>query len=338
MTPLTTPHAEAADRGAIVCLANYYTLIATAIRARLDATGLAWRRMSELERTLWLNRKAASAVTLLLVPAVALVTIRLAHSFADEETVHWTPPSSPYDAARVPGASDYKAIWSSHLFGTPAPRVNAPADVIEAPLTTLSFSLHGVVASTDARFSHALIADGSGREGIYFLESDISQGIKLAAIYTDRVILNHAGQYETLRLPEYGDSRRTADRLAGAPTATDPEELSGGGHPEQTAPSPPRLADIMTSRPHVTGGRFSGLEVYPGERGEDFSRLGLKPGDIITEIDGRKLTASDPTAPFQSLAAETSLTFTIDRRGQTLKLRIDDDRPANMEINRVMQN
>lgn len=97
---------------------------------------------------------------------------------------------------------------------------------------------------------------------------------------------------------------------------------------EQPVARPVRLADIMMSRPRLQRGEFRGIEVYPGEQAEQFSNLGLQPGDVVTAIDGRPLTSSNATAPFEGVAASTSLTLSIERQGKARTLRIVNGQPA----------
>lgn len=53
-----------------------------------------------------------------------------------------------------------------------------------------------------------------------------------------------------------------------------------------------------------------------------FATLGLKAGDVIVEIDGHEISAADAAAPFQGLAADASMTLTIERSGQMVTLNI----------------
>jgi type II secretory pathway component PulC len=144
----------------------------------------------------------------------------------------------------------------------------------------------------------------------------------VVAIQANRVMLSRAGALEALQLPRLADpgSNPAAGFAAstGLPASGDLPAI-----PEAVLQAPPaRLADIMMPRPHITGGQFQGVAVFPGERGEDFAGLGLKPGDVITAIDGRPLSASDAAAPFLGVAASATLTLTINRRGQTRTIKL----------------
>jgi len=179
------------------------------------------------------------------------------------------------------------------------------------------------VVSSDTKTSHAIIADGAENENVYFLQSELPGGAVVVAIQANRVMLRRAGVLEALLLPRLSEG--APDRSPAYALASN----TGGGGGEQPAipealpeSKVARLADIMMPRPRITRGQFRGVEVYPGERGEAFAGLGLLPGDVITAIDGRSLSASDATAPFQGIAESATLTLTINRRGQTRTIKL----------------
>ena len=57
--------------------------------------------------------------------------------------------------------------------------------------------------------------------------------------------------------------------------------------------------------------------MYPGRNRKQFTALGLRPGDLIKDIDGQSLT--DPTQAmqiFQSLGNADQVSVTVERNGQ----------------------
>ena len=78
-----------------------------------------------------------------------------------------------------------------------------------------------------------------------------------------------------------------------------------------------KLADIIRPTPYFVNGQQSGYRVYPGRNRQQFAALGLRPGDLIKDIDGQSLT--DPTRAmqiFQSLGTSEQVTVTVERNGQ----------------------
>ena len=80
-------------------------------------------------------------------------------------------------------------------------------------------------------------------------------------------------------------------------------------------------------------GQQQGYRVYPGRNRQQFAALGLRPGDLIKEIDGQALT--DPTEAmriFQTLDSADQVSVTVERNGQpevivlsTSQLDLSDD-------------
>jgi len=65
------------------------------------------------------------------------------------------------------------------------------------------------------------------------------------------------------------------------------------------------------------GGQQQGYRVYPGRNRRQFAALGLRPGDLIKDVNGASLT--DPQQAmeiFQSLGTSDQVTVTVERNGQ----------------------
>ena len=78
-----------------------------------------------------------------------------------------------------------------------------------------------------------------------------------------------------------------------------------------------KLSDVIRPTPYFVNGKQSGYRVYPGRNRQQFAKLGLRPGDLIKDIDGQSLT--DPTQAmqiFQALGTSDQVTVTVERNGQ----------------------
>jgi putative serine protease PepD len=84
-----------------------------------------------------------------------------------------------------------------------------------------------------------------------------------------------------------------------------------------------KIADAATTAPQMGVKAIPGAiigEVSPGLLGE---KAGLKPGDIITEINGKKITsAADMESALASLQSGNIVTILFLRDGQTRKSEI----------------
>ena len=247
----------------------------------------------------------------------------------------WTPPPPPAGGilqSNNQGSSDFAAISDAHLFGT----ASANAEVVEvvetedAPDTQLNLKLRAAVAADDDEVAHAIIADGSGDEKVYFIKSLVPGGAKLHRVHIDRVILNRGGVLETLRLPRETESKpgsannRTTQRSA--PRASAQQVMNNNAA---------TFAEIIRPQPFMPNGQLKGYRVFPGRNRQQFIALGLRPGDLVTEINGVAL--NNPTQGmeiFRSLGESSQVSVTIERAGQTQTLNLDANTLAGIGGNK----
>jgi general secretion pathway protein C len=159
----------------------------------------------------------------------------------------------------------------------------------------------------------------------------VATGAALHAVYRDRVVLNEQGRLTNLSLPrEFAQT--TASYVAPTiPTLEDEyveEEFVEDDTSIQSvvAQNVSRLADVIRPTPYFVNGQQQGYRVYPGRDREQFAALGLRPGDLIKDIDGQSL--ADPTQAmeiFQSLGTATQVSVTVERDGnpETIVLRTE---------------
>jgi len=231
------------------------------------------------------------------------------------------PATTPSTRVQAAASSDIQAIVASHMFGVAdAESVDvAPAPVADDNLSDTRLTnllLKGTVASEVAAFSIAIIADGNKEEKVYAVDDPIGSNAKLHAVYADRVVLNENGVLTNLKLPrEFSESapvtaRRTTSRVR--QTSDDSKTIQAVVSQNLT-----KLSDVIRPTPYFVNGEQSGYRVYPGRDRQQFSALGLRPGDLIKDIDGQSLT--DPTQAmqiFQSLGTADQVTVTVERNGQ----------------------
>ena len=227
----------------------------------------------------------------------------------------------------APGA-DVRAIAAAHMFGVASndDEVRAQAAIIDDDLedTRLAnLQLKGTIASPEPELSAAIITDGANVEKVYLIGDPISSGTKLHAVYTDRVVLNENGNLTNLRLPEEFAAVATPVRRTSTQRRRQADTQSIQSVVSQNVA---RLADVIRPTPYFVDGQQQGYRVYPGRDRRQFAALGLRPGDLIKDIDGQSLT--DPTQAmqiFQSLGTSDQVSVTVERNGQpeTIVLKTD---------------
>ena len=272
------------------------------------------------------NRYLPRVVAPILVLAVAYQSAKLTWALipgapADGpapvvNTAIYLPPST----AEI----DIQAIMDRHLFGEISEEpVPPPVTVVEAPDTTLNLRLTAVVADArDNRRGAAIIA-GEQEEKTYTVGDviDGTRDVQLHGVHGDRVLLNRAGQLETLRLPKDADGEGGA-RVAVPRVATPlPAVPSLRAAPVAGAA---RFVNALRIDSHSEQGRMVGFRLNPGTDAAQFQLLGFQPGDVVTEING--IALNDPGLGFQvfeGLGESTVASVTLIRGGTTQVLTID---------------
>ncbi len=275
-------------------------------------------------------------VALALVVGIAWQLARLAWLLipdGDADSIVITPPAQVAGNGGAASQVDVQAIASSHIFG----KAEAQAAVAEPQEnhenlseTRLSLSLKGTIASPQNESSIAIIADARNEEKVYVLRDTVTQGVTLHAIYSDRVVLNRGGALEVLKLPKefpQGSSAQMRNVTSVSRAADESQSIQ-----EVVAENVTQLADVIRPTPYYVSGVMQGYRVYPGRDRKQFAALGLRPGDLIKDIDGAALAnPQQATEIFQSLGDKDQVSVTVERDGQpevlilrTSQLELDD--------------
>jgi general secretion pathway protein C len=256
-------------------------------------------------------------------------------STADRPAPVVAPPSP--DANRAPSA-DLSAIADAHLFGVPNVEELAPVPtpaVVNAPDTTLSVKLTGLVAYDDPSLGQAIISSGRSQEKHYAVGHSIEggSGATVHAVYGDRVLLNRNGRLETLRLPK--ETSAAAVRSAPTPSPPPAEPAADDSLREVISNNATTLTNVLRIAPQVEGGQMVGFRLNPGRDRATFDALGLKAGDVVTDINGTAL--DDPSKGlqvFQALGESTQANVTVLRDGNPTVLVIDTSQFQSLGENR----
>jgi general secretion pathway protein C len=228
-----------------------------------------------------------------------------------------TGAGSAAAAARsVEPAVDLRAIMEAHLFG----RAGAgTGDQNAVAATQMNLVLVGTIAETDPEKGYAIIGGSPATAKVYAVGKTVTGGTTLHAVYPDRVILDRAGRLESLMLP-----KKFQGGGAGPVPANGSSALADRLR-ELTAQAPGTITEILRPQPVFANGQQRGYRVYPGRNREQFSRLGLMPGDLVTAVNGTPL--DDPSRGLeilQSMNSAAQVTVTVERNGQPTQVTINN--------------
>lgn len=271
------------------------------------------------------GRHLPALVSLVLVVVVARLLAELVWALVPTpaEAVWHPAPPAPVAVAGA-NAVDLNAISSAALFGRYVPPAAPVAnDLANAPETQLNLTLLGILAdSRHPESSRALIGTQGGEEQPYSVGDDVARGVVLQAIFPDRVILARGGRLETLRLDKDapGSGLLPGGGLAEAPATEVPADAAASlaAIRTQLLADPSKAADYIRVQPVNSGNGINGYRIYPGKDRSIFTAAGLKPGDIVTAVNGVQL--NDPAKSLQllnDLSQSNQLNLTVDRGGQS---------------------
>jgi general secretion pathway protein C len=265
------------------------------------------------------------AVSALLVVLLAWQLVQLAWAVLGARGNATPAGTAPQAGAPVPTqpAVDVGAIVSAHLFG----EANAPAagstDPNAVAATQMPLVLVGTIAHTDPEKGYAIIGDNPASAKVYSVGKTITGGTKLHSVYPDRAIIDRGGKLEALLLPK---------KFQGGGMAPAPQPSFAGADPmlgdrlrQLAQNNPGAITEILRPQPVFANGQQRGYRVYPGRNRQQFNKLGLLPGDMVTAINGTPL--DDPARGMEVLSTMNSaanVTVSVERNGETVQVNINN--------------
>ena len=249
-----------------------------------------------------------------------------------------------------------KLIADQHIFGAipkAAPKtVKAPAvtPVVAKPVVkNLNLKLHGIIASKSGAGGFAMITYNGKTQEVYKQGEAIPKkekdkereldGVTVKSINEKLVIIDNNGTEQVLELP--GLLAKSSGATAKAPTAKrsrttrlKPRAVKTANTPsndtannngqantlaelrEQALEDPSVIMSIITPSIVRKDGAVTGIRVYPSRNRKLFRELGLRNGDIITQVND--IIIDDPSKGmeiFQQISSASSLSITITRGG-----------------------
>ena len=299
------------------------------------ATRLAdWRDQPPEQWLATINRYLPPGVTAVLVIAIAYQLATLTWTLVPGSSPAVAPSAPPPSGAVTEPSRDFGALTNSHLFGEANEQTAPVVTAVDAPETTLSLTLKGILSREQDQNGGAIISSNRGEDRAYRVGQSIegADGATLHSVYTDRVLLNRSGRLETLRLPKELTASVSGVMQSPLPQAS---PLPSGSLREVIGANASRLTDIVRLAPHVQEGQVVGFRVNPGRDSASFEALGLQAGDVVTDINGTVL--DDPSQGlqvFQSLGETTQANVTVLRDGVPQVIVIDTSQLQSLEENR----
>ncbi len=273
-------------------------------------------RSSEGLLTAWRNHGPRIVAVVLALAVAAQAAILLTDYFGAADRA--APKPALATSATSARALDLAGLLNAHLFGQAA--AGASASGANAPQTSLALVLAGVLAKEDPEKGLALVGESSATAKVHAVGDMLPGGAKLHGVYVDRVVLERAGALESLMLPRQATP-------AGM-TITSPEAASAGtaDRVRQLIQQDPNALSNLLRWQQVLNreGKMAGVRVYPERNPGAFAKLGLRPGDLITAVNGTPL--DDPSRGdeiLRSLGSMPEARVSVTRNGRATDLMLN---------------
>lgn len=186
-----------------------------------------------------------------------------------------------------------------------------------AAVTSLDLTLYGLRMNEASGGGSAIIAGSDGVQRSYSVGEEVASGVTLVEVHFDHVVLERGGLRESLFIDQSVPAETVGDpAAAGAAT---------GAPAPQVVQAGPVTAEALSAgvgfAPRTENGRVSGFAVTPRGDGAVFAQAGFKPGDIVVEINGRKVSsAQDGAALAGQLRPGARLSLLVERGTETLPI------------------
>jgi general secretion pathway protein C len=271
---------------------------------------------------------------------VALLTLVLASQAADltwrlipvPESALISPQRTPPPAAEPSpkGAAEngLQSVANLHLFGKAGVK---PVTKIEAkaPETRLNLTLHGVFVDENPEQGAAIIGTSGSKQKYYKVGASVMSGVTLQGVFSDRVVLLRNNRSEVLRFPKVPSSAALVQGAKGSPASSQRREPAGGSNALQEyrevfQKEPLKIFEHVRFVPVRSREGLKGYRVLPQKNRELYNKLGIRPSDLVTAVNGISLQNDQEAMKLmQTLQDTSSLQVDIVRNGQPQSLTFD---------------
>ena len=265
-------------------------------------------------------------------PFALLFSIALLALLVQIARLVWTvvTPISPVGDWRPASAVVLPLATRQALFSSFNPFVRGNAvESGQAVVTSLQVELFGILLNGSSGLGSAIIAGSDGIQNSYAVGEEIQPGVTLAGVAFDHVVISHGGAQESIFIDQsvpakvVGSSAPAQNATANgtAPSLVSGATVSGAGNPPRTVEN---LNKYVGFSPRTVGGKITGVVAAPNGDAAGYSAMGFMPGDIITAVNGRKITsASDAAFVQQQIKPGARLSLMVERGAKTVPISLN---------------
>ena len=232
------------------------------------------------------------------------------------------PGSPAVSRAGGPDLTDLRALANAHPFGraAAAPSRNPAADARLAR-SNLNVTLTGVVVRASG--GCALVIVQGQPESAYCTGEDVVPGARLESVLRDRIVIVRGGAREAVLMKDAEETPGAAVAAAAHPIVQPlgaDRQLVDRRQLQQQLGRPEFLSQALIV-PNPGGGGFLVREVQSGSL---YEKLGLRPGDVIRNVNGQPLTSMDDVMRlYQQFGSTERVLVDVQRQGRSETLYYD---------------
>ena len=250
----------------------------------------------------------------------------------------------------------YRKIWERNLFNikeekAPAAEKEIPIEEIALAQKDIGLKLMGTVLADDSSLSRAIVHNQKTRQQEAYREGDQAGKVKIKKILRSKVIITTAkgDQLLTVDAEDSGKRGRASSKQRRAPMSlTSPqasarEQISGStprrtrsrsislnrDEVEATLADTDRLLQELTISAFTQGEQPAGFIISNIPRGSILTKMGLRNGYVVTQLNDQAITSPDQAADFFSTLAEGGEVSINVRRSRAVRRR---SRQINLNI------
>jgi general secretion pathway protein C len=253
------------------------------------------------------------------MPALATVTAMLLLCWTlAQGTSRVLRPASPAVArAGGPDLTDLRVLGGVQLFGRAAAR--SPAAEVSVAPSNLNMTLTGVAVR--ATSGCALVIVQGQPESAFCSGEEVSPGVRLDTVQRDRIVIVRNGVREAVIMK---DAEGAAAGIAVPPSpivqpvGTDRQVVDRRQLQQQLGR--PEFLNQALIVPNADGGFL----VRQIQAGSLYEKLGLRPGDVIRNVNGQPLTSMDDVMRlYQQFGTAQRVLVDVQRQGKSETLYYD---------------
>jgi type II secretion system protein C len=249
-------------------------------------------------------------------------------SAAGTENISVEEAENPVETA----VEDYSVLVAQNIFGVSdisdveekSPEVD---DAVTLAGEELSLELVGTVCGS-ASVSRAIIKNTKNQQlGMYKTGQNIA-GASIKRIEENAVILLHNGKRKMLTLSRTGENNNNTQALS-SPVISETAKVAGPVLPvEQSLAGPhaeiAHLEAILNEaaiEPYLVDGQVEGLRITDLDKIPAAKSFGLKNGDIVSRLNGHRLTSKQKAFQvFKKAKSESTVSLELLNNGETREL------------------